>query len=379
MFGPRIELFRALGIPIRVDLSWFIVFLYLTWTLASRVFPTMVPGLPKAVAWSMGTAGALGLFGSVVLHELGHAVTAKRLGVQMRGITLFLFGGVAEMSDEPRTPKAEFLIAIAGPVVSVLLAALFAGGAALAPLAGLPATMVTVLWYLGVINGVLVLFNMIPAFPLDGGRVLRSAIWHFQGSLRRATRISSAIGSGFGLLLVVWGIWRLLGHGDLLGGLWSFLIGLFLRHAAEMSYQQLLLRRALEGEPVDRFMHADPIAVPRHISIQELVDDYVYRHHFKLYPVVDEDGRLVGCVSTRQVKALPREEWPRQTVGAIAQRCEESNTVAPGTDAMKALSRMSQAGTSRLMVAEGDRLLGVLSLKDLLKFFALKMELEEGK
>jgi Zn-dependent protease len=378
MFGQRIHLFRAFGIPIRLDLSWFIVFIYATWSLATRLFPSMVPGLPPAVAWWMGAAGALGLFGSVLLHELGHAVTARRLGVQMRGITLFLFGGVAEMADEPHTPKEEFLIAIAGPVVSVALAGLMLGAAGLAQMGGWPVALVTVLWYLGMVNGVLVLFNMVPAFPLDGGRVLRSALWHWQGSLRRATRIASTIGSAFGLLLIAWGVWRVLAYGDLFGGLWAFLIGLFLRHAAEMSYQQLLLRRALEGEPVARFMHTHPVTVPRHISVEQLVEDYVYRHHFKFYPVVDEAGNLVGCVSTRQIKALPRDEWARQTVGAVAEPCREENTVTPATDAMRALSRMSRTGTSRLMVVDGNHLLGVLSLKDLLKFFALKMELEEG-
>jgi Zn-dependent protease/CBS domain-containing protein len=379
MFGQRIELFRAFGIPIRIDFSWFLVFLLITWSLATRAFPTMVPGLAPPVAWAMGAAGAIGLFASVLLHELGHAVTALRLGVGMRGITLFFFGGVAEMVDEPPTPRVEFLIAVAGPAVSVALSVLAFGAGLVAGGLGWPAPLAAVLTYLGLINGVLVAFNMIPAFPLDGGRVLRSILWHWKGSLRQATRISSTIGGGFGLVLIGWGVYRVLAHGDLFGGLWSFLIGLFLRNAAEMSYQQLLLRRALEGEPVERFMHTEPVTVPRGISVAQLVEDYVYRHHHKFFPVVDESGRLAGCVNTRQIKALPREEWERQTVGAIADRCAEANTVPRGTDAMQALSRMSRTGASRLMVVDGDRLLGVLSLKDLLKFFALKMELEEGK
>ena len=165
--------------------------------------------------------------------------------------------------------------------------------------------------------------------------------------------------------------------GDLLSGLWIGLIGLFVRSAARMSYQQLLLRRALEGEPVARFMETSPVAVPRVLAVRELVEQYVYRHHFKMFPVVDGD-RLVGCVSTKDVRALPRDEWDRQTVGSIAEPCSAENTVPPDLDAMKALSLMSRTGTSRLVVADGDRLLGILALKDLLKFFSLKMELGDS-
>jgi CBS domain-containing protein len=294
----------------------------------------------------------------------------------MRGITLFLFGGVAEMSGESPHPKAEFWVAIAGPAMSVAVALAGLGLSAAGQGAGWPVSLIGVLAYLGAINTMLVLFNLIPAFPLDGGRVLRSILWRWKGSLRWATRISSQIGSGFGLLLLGLGVLLVI-QGNW-GGLWFFLLGLFLRNAAQMSYQQLLLRRAFEGEPVARFMQTNPVTVPRHISISELVHDYIYRHHFKLYPVLDGSGRLLGCVTTRQVKELPREEWDRTTVGALASQCRPENTVRPDTDAMEALSAMSRTGASRLMVAEGDQLLGILTLKDLLRFFSLKMELEQS-
>jgi len=227
---------------------------------------------------------------------------------------------------------------------------------------------------LGIANLGLVAFNMIPAFPLDGGRVLRSALWQWKGDLRWATRVTSSIGSGFGLLLIGFGVFTLVAGGSLFNAVWFGLIGLFVRNAARMSYQQLLLRRALEGEPVARFMEPSPVAVERALRVRELVDEYVYRHHHKTYPVVD-DGRLIGCVSTRTVRELPPEEWERQTVGAIVEPCSEENTVSPDMDAMKALSLMSRTGTSRLLVADGERLVGILALKDLLKFFSLKMEL----
>lgn len=375
MFGRGIHLFTVFGFSVRLDPSWFIVAVLATSNLATQLFPAQNPGLPRSTYWAMGIAGALLLFASVVVHELAHSLVARRYGVPMRGITLFLFGGVAEMTSEVPSPKAEFWIAIAGPAMSLAIAAagwgLSLAGAGL----GLPVPVLGVLAYLGAINAMLVAFNMVPAFPLDGGRVLRSILWHWKGSLRRATRISSQIGSGFGFLLIAAGILFVI-QGNW-SGIWFFLLGLFLRNAAQMSYQQLLLRRAFEGEPVSRFMQADPVTVPRQVSISELVQDYIYRHHFKMYPVLDDAGRLIGCVTARQVKELPREEWDGTTVGALARRCGPENTVRPDTDAMSALSAMSRTGASRLMVADGDRLLGILTLKDLLRFFSLKMELEQ--
>jgi len=287
MFTRRFKLFDLFGFEINADLSWFVILALVTWSLATRVFPAdfAAPGLDPATYWLLGFVAALLFFASLLLHEVGHALMARRYRLPIRGITLFLFGGVAEMTEEPPDARTEFLVAVAGPLVSVLLGVLFTSAG---------------------------------------------------------------------------------------------LVGLFVRNAARMSYQQLLLRRALEGEPVSRFMEPSPVAVERALPVRELVDAYVYRHHHKTYPVVD-GGRLVGCVSTRAVRELPHEEWDRQTVGAIAEPCSEENTVPPDMDAMQALSLMSRTGTSRLLVAEDDRLYGILALKDLLKFFSLKMELgDEG-
>ena len=373
MFGKRFDLFTLFGFKVRLDLSWFVIAALITWSLAAQAFPQLAPGLGKATYWLMGVAGALGLFASVVAHEVSHALVARRFGMEMRGITLFIFGGVAEMSDEPPSAKAEFWMAIAGPIMSLVVGGLCAA----ATLAALPKAVAEVVGWLALINVVLALFNLVPAFPLDGGRVLRSILWHTKGDLRGATRITSTIGSGFGFLLIGFAVVRVLVWGDLIGGVWMFLIGLFLRNAAQMSYQQLLLRRVLEGEPVSRFMETDPVTVPRAISVEQLVEEYVYRYHFKMFPVVDGE-RLVGCVTTRQIKELPREEWDRTSVGALASACADDNTVAPDADAMAALATMNQNQASRLMVVDGDRLLGILTLKDLLQFFSLKIELEKA-
>jgi Zn-dependent protease len=251
MFGKPIPLFKLAGCQVGLDWSWLVIAVLITWTLSSGVFPYYYPDLTPAAYWSMGVIAALGLFASIILHELGHAVVVRRYGLPIRRITLFIFGGVAEMEAEPERPAAEFWVAIAGPIVSFLVGLVCwlllqaAAGAG----AGVP--VVGVLAYLASINVILAVFNLVPAFPLDGGRILRAALWHWKGSLRWATRISSAIGGGFGILLIVLGVYRVL-IGDFVGGMWWFLIGLFVRFAAQASYQQVLMREALRGVPVRR-------------------------------------------------------------------------------------------------------------------------------
>lgn len=374
MFIKQIKLFNLLGFPIYVDLSWLIIAVLISWSLATDFFPGYFEGLPRVTYWIMGVAGALGLFASILAHELGHAVVARQYGVQMRRITLFIFGGVAEMSQEPPSAKAEFFVAIAGPIVSVLISA----GCYIFGYVGgdrLPLPVAAVLWYLWIINGVVVIFNMIPAFPLDGGRVLRSALWHLKGNLRWATRITSDIGSMFGLFLVVIGVVGMIG-GNFVGGMWQVLISMFLRNAAQMSYQNVLVRRSLEGETLQRFMRTNVVTVDPTLPVDRLVEDYMYRFHHKMFPVTD-NGRLLGCVTTRDVQRVPREEWSQRTVGDIVEPCHNDNTIRSDEDVLSALASMSRTGASRLMVVEDGRLVGILSLKDLLDFISLKVELDE--
>jgi Zn-dependent protease len=318
VFGRSIHLFTIFGFAVRLDPSWFIMAALWTSSLATQMFPASIGGLPRSIYWGMGVAGTLGLFASVVVHELAHSLVARRFGIGMRGITLFIFGGVAEMGGEPPSPKAEFLVAAAGPVMSLGIGLAGLGVSALGRLGGWPATPMAVLGYLAWANLVLALFNMVPAFPLDGGRILRSILWRWKGSLRWATLISSRIGTGFGFLLIAGGLLLVI-QGNW-SGLYLFLLGLFVRNAAQMSYQQLLLRRAFEGEPVSRFMQPNPVTVPRQISVAELVQDFVYRYHHKLYPVLDDSGRLIGCVTTRQIKDMPKDEWSNTTVWPASAR-----------------------------------------------------------
>lgn len=374
MFGKGIPLFRLFGFSVKLDWSWLILFVLITWSLAAGTFPMYFKELTKAAYLSMGIAGALGLFFSIVFHELGHSLIARRCGVEMRGITLFIFGGVAEMKSEPPSAMAEFAIAIAGPVVSALIGLVCLAAGYGGRSAGLSAGIYGVLMYLGWINLVLVAFNMIPAFPLDGGRVLRALLWRARNNLKSATRTTAAIGSGFGIMLIVLGVLSFIG-GNFVGGMWWFLLGMFLRGAAQMSYQQLIVRRALEGESVRRFMQSRVETVPPTATLEEFVDDYVYRHHFKMFPVA-ENGKLLGCMTTRKLKEMPRDQWSQHTVSEIAEPCSDDNTIDADADATVALAKMSSGGQSRLMVTQDGQLSGIVSLKDLMKFIALKVELE---
>jgi len=373
MFGQKYRLFSILGFDVHMDPSWVILGVLLVWSLARGVFPYFYEGLSATVYWWMGLAGTLGLLFSIIFHELCHSLVARKFGIPMQGITLFIFGGVAEMEDEPPAPGAEFLMAVSGPAASVFAGAVllvihrFTGTLFSAPALG-------VMEYLGWINLILAGFNLIPAFPLDGGRVLRSIIWRWQGSLRRATRTASVIGSAFGILLMLLGLTAIF-QGNPIGGLWWILIGLFLKNAADLSYRQVLISRALEGEKIRRFMVPEPVTVPDSISISELVDRYIYKYHHKMYPVVNS-GDVLGCITINQIKSVPQEEWPVRKVGEVSSRISPENTIKPDTDAVEALSLMSRSGNSRLMVMENDRLAGILSLKDMLQFLSFKLSAE---
>ncbi len=373
MFGRRFKLFRLLGFEVRADVSWLIVLVLISWSLAQSVLPSRFPNLSVAEYWGLGIAGALGLFLSIVIHEFSHSLVARRFGLPMKGITLFIFGGVAEMEEEPPSAKAELLMAIAGPATSVALAGAFYGISAAARSAGSPPGIVGVLDYLWSINLILAAFNLVPAFPLDGGRVLRAILWGWSKKIEWATKVASAFGNGFGLVLIAFGVFSFI-RGDLFTGIWMFLIGMFLRSASQGSYQQLIVRHELQGQPVRRFMKEDPVTVPYQISVDRLVENYVYKHHYRMYPVVQGE-QLVGCVTTQDIRNVPRESWDQHTVKEISSRCSSDNSVPPDMDAAEALQRMQKSGNTRLMVVESGHLVGILTLKDLLDFLSVRLSL----
>jgi Zn-dependent protease/CBS domain-containing protein len=374
MFGKRFKLFKLFGFEVGIDLSWIIIAILIAWSLSTGYFPIQIKNLSPQTYWIMGIIGAAGLFFSIVAHEFCHSLVARKSGLPMKGITLFIFGGVAEMGDEPPGAKAEFLIAVVGPLSSIAIAAIFYGIYRVGIAGDWSPAVNGVVAYLAMINGLLAVFNLVPAFPLDGGRILRSVLWGWKGNLRWATRISSAIGGAFGIFLIILGFIRIFG-GNFIGGMWLGLIGLFIQGAAKMSYRQLVTRKALEGEPLKRFMQTDPVTVSDSLTVEQLVEDYIYRYHYKLFPVVNSN-RLLGCISTKQIKEIPRAQWDEKTVGEIADPCSAENTIGPDADAVKALSVMRRNNASRLMVVENDQLVGIIALKDMLEFLSLKVELD---
>jgi Zn-dependent protease/predicted transcriptional regulator len=371
----QFPLFRLFGFQVKLDLSWLLIALLITWTLAAGLFPESYPGLSREMYWWMGIAGAVGIFFSIVFHEFCHSLVARHYGLNIRGITLFIFGGVAEMEKEPSTPKSEFLMAIAGPLASFLLAFIFQQIHLLALSNEWSVFFIGVTYYLAYLNTILAIFNLVPAFPLDGGRMLRAALWAWKKDLLSATRIASQIGSGFGLVMMVLGVlWVLQGY--FVTGMWWFLIGVFLRFAAAASFKQILFQEALQHQPIRRFMTTQPVTVPSLLSIEQLVKEYIYRHHFKMFPVV-EDSHLLGCITTHEVKTVPQELWSNRTVRELTSPPSAANTVSPDMDAMHVLSLMTQPNaSSRYMVVEDEQLLGIISLTDLKEFLSLKLELE---
>jgi Zn-dependent protease len=370
--GPGVTIARPFGIPVRLDASWIIAVVLVSWSLAAGFFPQTHPALGPSARWAMALAGALGLFASILLHEFAHALVARRHGIRVASVTLFVFGGVGDLRDEPPTPLAEFWIAVAGPAMSAVLALLFA----IPFVAGiaLPAAAAALLHWLLLANTLLAAFNMLPAFPLDGGRVLRSFLWRATGSLRRATRVTTAMGRGLGTGLMALGGLQLLA-GNWLGAVWFFFLGAWLRQAARGSYEQTLLRELLRGEPVRAFMKREPVTVAPGTSLLDFVRDYVYRHRFKMYPVT-EDGRLLGYVTLKGVAGIPPKDWESHRVAEFVTPLTDDACVGPDADVLDALARMNRTGMSRLLVREDGRLVGILALKDVLGFFALKVELE---
>lgn len=353
-----LPLFRIRGIQIRLDYSWLVIF-FLVWaSLAAGYFPRVAPEASASAYWVTGLLGTLLFFASILLHELAHSLVAQRNGLEVPSITLFLFGGVSEMREDAKTPKAEFWIAIVGPLASFALALAFGALYALLP-ASEGSLVRHVVGYLAWINAALGLFNLLPGMPLDGGRVLRAAVWGFTGSQERGSRLAADAGKGLAFGLMALGAIEIF-MGGLLGGLWLILIGMFLRTLAGASYRGLALRKALSDVPVERFMTRGVVTVPAEASVRELVDDYILGLGYRGFPVL-RSGRVVGLVSLADVKDVPAAEREGTRVEARMTPLGEEARVAPGTPLDAVHERLLRGGLGRVVVMRGDELLGMVT------------------
>ena len=364
--GPALTLFRVRGIPVRIHPSWLVIVGLITWSLSVGYFPQALPGLPLAAHWVQGFLAALLLFVSVFLHELSHALTARHYGIPVSGITLHVFGGVSQLDREPSRPGEELAVAITGPLTSLAIAGALALLRILLPL---PAGVAAVTGYLIMVNGVVGLFNLVPGFPLDGGRLLRAALWWMRGDPGWATMAASRAGAAFATLLMALGALRALG-GQFLGGLWLILIGLFLRSGAEGSGRQVALQQALAPLTVRDAMTASVVTIPAATPITSAVDEYFWRHHVSSFPVL-EGERPVGIVTLDALKRIPQERWAATTVREPMLPLTEALTAAPGDSLWSALQKLAGNGVGRVAVVAEGRVVGYLSIKDVTHLLAI--------
>jgi Zn-dependent protease len=374
-YAGEIRLATVLGFPITIDPSWLIIVLLVTWTLAKGYFPGVQPELSFGLYLIMGFSGALLLFASVLIHELSHAYVAGRFGLRVQRITLFIFGGVSRLTTEPGSPLTEFWMAIAGPVMSFVLAFLFwTAGSLLIDPRSFPA-MNAVVVYAAIVNLAVGVFNLVPGFPLDGGRVLRAALWHFMGDLQRATRIASAFGAGIAYLMMAVGVIRIL-SGDPIGGGWTILIGFFLRSASQSGYSQVLFRRYLESVRVGTVMRSDVVTLSPSMTLEAAVLDYFLRHSYQSFPVTS-GKRLIGMISMEEIRRVPREEWPVRTVEEVMDR-EVVRVAARSSDSLlTVLQKMQREDRGRLPVVDKKEAIeGIISRHDILYQLQLRFELD---
>ncbi len=392
MFRSGFKLGRIFGINIYIDWSWIFIFLLVTWNLAIGVFPQVHPDWSPALSWATAIAAALLFFGSVLAHELAHSIVAKARGLPVSRITLFLFGGVSNIEREPTSPETEFLVAIVGPLTSAVLGIIFLllGGASIfttGRLIGSPLGVLarldpisTLLLWLGPINIVLAIFNMVPGFPLDGGRVLRSIFWAITGNLKRATRWASWIGQGVAWLMILAGISMVFGVDlpffgrGLVAGLWLAFIGWFLNNAAVQSYRQVVLEDMLGGIEVSSLMRPNAETVPPNISLNDLVYNYIMNSDERTFPVLDGD-RLVGMVSLGDVRQVPRSEWDVTPVSKVMTPADHLAVATPHEEVTQAMNDIASHDVREVPVVQDGRYMGVLRRTDIMKWLQLHTDM----
>lgn len=372
MFGSSIKLFKVFGIEIRLDYSWFIIFALFAYFFGFIYFPSVLPGLNKGLLALITVITVIFIFISVLIHEMSHSLVARRKGTSVEKITLFLFGGMAQIDKEPETPNSELIMAIAGPAASFVVAAIFG-----------------VIWfftknialvrepvgYLAIVNIVLGVFNILPGYPLDGGRILRSIIWKTTGNLERATFIASTVGRVIGFVIIAAGILFIF-MGNFLNGIWLAFIGWFIQSSAQMGYRQLIFETSIKGIKVRDIMNENIVNVTKDITIQDLVDDYFMKYRFGRFPVIEDEKtqRFIGVISLHDIKGVSKEEWPEVKIGDIVKSVSESEKVDMSMEISDAIKKMGKNDLGHLVVMSGDKLRGIITKSDVMRFIRIRSE-----
>jgi Zn-dependent protease len=365
------RIFTIFGIEIRIDSSWILIFGLITWALGGHYFPSQYAHWPLWQYWLVGLIASLLLFASVLAHEMTHSLVARSRGEEVRSITLFLFGGVAEIAEEPETPAKEFVIALVGPISSIIIAAIFFGlwhGTQ-----GISEPVAAIARYLSIINAILALFNMVPGFPLDGGRVLRAIAWKMTGNLKRATRIASVTGNVIAFLLIFFGIWQFF-RGFFFNGLWIALIGWFIHSAAERGYRQVLMKETLKDVRAKDLMDTAFETIDASISVQELMEDHILKKKERSF-LVTERGKLAGIVCLEDVKAIPPEKRMDTEVRKVMTPREKLEAVAPEADGNQVLAKLTSSRINQVPVVQEGEIKGLVCRTDILDFIHLRSEL----
>lgn len=365
-----ISLGRILGIPIGVDFSWFLIFALLTWSLATSYFPAEFKNWPVMQYWIVGAVTVIFMFGSVVLHELGHSFVALRYKIPVRSITLFIFGGVAQIGAEPPSAISEFWIAIAGPIVSFALALVFG---LLQTFVGALAPLLAIAKYMAYINGTLGLFNLIPGFPLDGGRVFRAILWGTLHDLRRATRIAANVGRLIAFVFILVGVWQVF-IGNFGNGLWIAFIGWFLESAASSQLQQQTIHDLLAGHHVADAMRRDYGSISPGTSLEQLINTHILGGGQRSL-VVKQDERVLGLLTLHNVKAIPSNSWNSTSAAQVMIPMEKMKWIRPDADLVDALAEMDRDGVNQLPVMRDDQIQGMLGRGDVINYLRTLSEI----
>ena len=364
--GRSIQLGKLFGIPFKLHYSWFLIFIFITVILSYAYYPEVTNGSWSTAAyWGLGVLTSLLFFASVVVHELSHSAVAIRGGMPVKSITLFFFGGVAQITREATKPTTELKMAIAGPLASIALAGLYYGIFWIS--SGFNEYLAVLCWWLALINGMLAVFNMIPGFPLDGGRVFRSIVWLVTGNYMRATRIATMAGRGVAYLFILGGIVLLFLPEWRFNGLWFLFLGFLLYSAATTSYRQAVLLDALRGFTAQDVMTRDPPLVPRNLTIRELIQRRFLPTSSQFFLVVEGES-VGGLLTLRRIKGIPRDEWDITTVGQAMTPVEKLKVVRPSDDALEVLQRMDEESLNEIAVAGGGRVIGVVVRESLIRF-----------